>query len=592
MANFWTPVLEARSTFKDPDFELVRALTGGVTNPSGQVVSSTTALGVTAYFACIRNKSDDIAETPIRMIEEVKPGIFRAVNEHPSLTLVADDPNPMMDPMDFWSTMVGHMNGWKGAFAEIVFNSFGQPVEMWPIDPNTVHVMWDIPHKTLVYEVTENGQFFRFRPKEIFHLSGFGFDGFTSFIMSQVAQTAIGKALATQDFSAAFFGNGATLNAVLEAPPTLTETGLKLLRSSFRERHQGARKAYDTPILPDGVTYREITNNPKNSQLIEAMHGGTEDMARLFRMPPHKIQHDLHSTFTNIAEQNRRYVEDTLSADVRRIVQQAKKKLLPAPGDKRKRFKYDFSELLEGDPVSQADVEMKWFQMGRLTINEQLEKSNRPPIGPEGDIRFVPANLMALSAVRTEPAEVVTEPEPDEATANGDESLIEQPTESESNRAILQQVAEGIRDAQPALVADAVKHPTNGALSAIIGLFRRDFRRFQRITETKCMTAIEKERLIPWAQEHYIAEEKYVSEYLMEQYAVLLAVLPGKHMPVSDLAEKMAREYIAESYTRVMKGARGEKTDNLDLFAATMAIRAVRLAGADCEGLDICDPTG
>lgn len=545
MANLWTPVLaEKRATFLDVGTDFARALIGSSQNTSGQVVTSRTALGVTAYFDCIRNISDDVAKTPMFMTEDTKPGMTKAIHRHAMLTLVSDQPNPFMDGMVFWSTMIGHMLGWKGGFAEIVLNGAGQPVEMWPIDPNTMSVIWDIQRKTLIYEVNSEGKFFRFRPDEIFHLRGFGFDGFTSWLMSDIAQLTIGRALATREFSAAFFGNGATLKAVLEAPPTLTEKGMELLKTTFRDRHQGASKAHGTPILPDGVTYREITNDPKKSQLIEAMHLGTEEIAGLFRMPLHKIQHDLRSTFSNVTELNKLYQQDTLSGPARRVVQECKSKLLIAPRDKNKRFRYDWSDLLRADPVANADVLLKKFQMGGLTINEQLQEDNKPGIGPKGNVRFVMANLVPLEkALEPKPGPPEPGPEPDEPES-----------------------------------PDTAETGTENTIKAVTALFKRDFRRFQRITETKAMTAQEKDHINEWAEKHYVAEEKYITEYFMEHYAILVSVVPSNDRAVSDLAESMAKEYVRESYTRVMAGSRGEKIDTLERFAGIMAVRAVQMA--------------
>lgn len=541
MANLWTPV-QARATLNSADNWFTRSLIGAP-NASGQTVTPRSALGLSAYYACIRNISEDLAKTPIRMVEVQSNGSFSAVNSHPALTLMSDQPNPMMDPMDFWTTIIAHMLGWQGGFAEIVRNGFDDPIEMWPLDPSTVRIMWDGVKKTLAYEVSTGGRTVLLRPEDVFHIKGLGFDGFTSFLIADIAKLSIGRALATQEFSAAFFGNGAQLKGVLEAPATLTEPGMKLLRDTFTLRHSGAGQSWKTPILPEGVVYKEISTDPEKSQLIMAMHSGIEDMARIFRMPPQKIQHDVRSTFNNVAEQNKFYQHDTLSGHAKRICEQGRSKLLSGLADKNKRFKHDFSDLLEADPVSQADVETKQFMTGQWTTNELMAKRGRKGIGKIGDRRFVPANLIALDKLDEEPKPIpvpVAPPEPE-------------PPEPKT-----------------VLLMDSPQ------IKAIIRLFRQDFRRFATTEEKQAMGKIANGKLEEWADKYYPKQERYLAGHLAVPFEVLRTAL-GVDCDVRDLGKRMAGEYMRESRDRIMAGSRNEDTETLDRFAGMMAVRAVNM---------------
>ena len=52
--------------------------------------------------------------------------------------------------------------------------------------------------------------------------------------------------------------------------------------------------------------------------------------------------------------------------------------------------------LLRGDPVKRAQVNKTKFMHGHTTINEWRAQDDLDPIGPEGDQRFVPANLLPI----------------------------------------------------------------------------------------------------------------------------------------------------------------------------------------------------
>lgn len=70
----------------------------------------------------------------------------------------------------------------------------------------------------LVYTYkADNGQV-KLRRENILHIPGLGFDGLIGYSPVAMAKNSIGMALATEDYGAAFFANGANPGGVLEHP--------------------------------------------------------------------------------------------------------------------------------------------------------------------------------------------------------------------------------------------------------------------------------------------------------------------------------------------------------------------------------------
>lgn len=70
------------------------------------------------------------------------------------------------------------------------------------------------------------------------------------------AREAIGLALATEEFGARFFGNGARPGGVLEHPGAVKDP--EKLRESWNKVYQGTRNSNKVAVLEEGMKYHEL----------------------------------------------------------------------------------------------------------------------------------------------------------------------------------------------------------------------------------------------------------------------------------------------------------------------------------------------
>ena len=524
---------------------------GGQTNSSGQVVTSTSALGLPAYFAGLRNISEDVAKVPIKMFRERKDGNLESVRNHDLLNVINRQPNPFMSRMNFWTTIMSHKIGFQGGFAEIVRDVGGKVTALWPIDPSTVKVIWDMKAESLTYEIQmDNGQFIMLDSNSMFHVRGMGLDGFTQYMLSAVGQIPIGRALAAQDMAAAHFGNGATLKGVLEAPPTLKRENAELLMKTFSLRHAGSSNAYKTPVVPDGVTYKTIESDPQKSQLIETSEFGVEDVARLLRIPPNKLQHLKRSSFSNIEEENRNYTLDSLMPHSVNICEEIQLKLLNKDADQNLLCKFDFSVLLEADVEKRTAVLVKEFQMGMWSTNELLRMKSMDEIGPDGDRRFVMSGVQPLDAE--------LEPGPDEPIEPQPAPQLTGDMEGD--------------DVQAAAPVGVGEH------RAMHKMFANHIERFKRIQEDKYARATKSGKVdINWLNKFFNGHERNVYDSLIPCYEVLCTRHGVPPIHSIDITRSMVSEFreFSEKHLNLDTHETGYLTS--DQFVDRMAARALQI---------------
>jgi len=394
MRGIMAAILGERTDSQNPSPWLLDWFAGRRTE-AGPRVNPKTAMGLSAYFGCLRNISEDIGKLPLKVYRRLKPRGKELAPEHPAYSLLHDAPNADMSAMSFRETLTAHAMGWGGGFAEIPRTGRGQPGGLNLIHPSRVTMGRDADKK-LVYDVRSNdlgADVVRLQQHQVFHIHGLGSVGTSGFSLSVLGAQAIGLGLAVEQFGARFFRNDARPGGVLEHPGALKDTAWAHLRESWSEQYAGAEQSHKPAILEEGMKWNTVGIPPEEAQFLETRQFQIEDIARWFRMPPHKIQHLLRATFTNIESQAIEYVGDTLEPWATRWEQEIQRKLF-TPAEQNIYFaEHLFKGLLRGDQVKRSIFYGKMFGMGAMSQNDIREAENDNPIGPEGDVYYIPLNM-------------------------------------------------------------------------------------------------------------------------------------------------------------------------------------------------------
>jgi HK97 family phage portal protein len=398
---------ELRATYRDPDGWLYDFLADGADNVSGISMSPRKALGIAAYWASIQAISQDTAKLPLKLYERMPNGEKRLRDNHPLYPILHDAPNDEMSTMVFRETLMHHVLGWGNGYAEIVRDGTGGALELWPLDPTLVRVERDKDRGQLVYWVRYDYRSPEkpLAPGRVFHLQGLGFNGITGYSVAQMAKQTLGLALASERSGASFFGAGSRPGGILEHPKVLDEEARKNLRKSWEAMHKGSENAHKTAVLEQGLTFKPMGIPNEDAQWLESRQFSVEEIARFFRIPPHKIGHLADATYSNIESQAISYVSDTLLAWLVRWEQEIQRKLI---GKREQRLfaEHSVNGLLRGDTKARFTAYQMAILSGWMSRNEARELENMNPV-EDLDTFLEPLNMG--------PAGGTKEPEPEPA---------------------------------------------------------------------------------------------------------------------------------------------------------------------------------
>ena len=162
------------------------------------------------------------------------------------------------------------------------------------------------------------------------------------------------------------------------------------------------------------MKYTPISVSPEQAQFLETRKFQINEIARIFRIPPHMIGDLEKSSFSNIEQQSLEFVKYTLDPWVIRFEQAITKTLL-SPREKPQIYvKFNLEGLLRGDYESRMNGYAVARQNGWMSANDirELENLDRISIEAGGDLYLVNGNMLPLSlagayaqTTESEPAE-------------------------------------------------------------------------------------------------------------------------------------------------------------------------------------------
>ena len=376
---------------------------------SGKYVTERSAMQMTAVYCCVRILSEAVASLPLQFYRYTDDGGKEKAVEHPLYFLLHDEPNPEMTSFIFRETLMTHLLLWGNAYSQIIRNGKGEVVALYPLMPDRMKVDRD-EHGRLYYEYTvydsddvdgrkgtdKVGRTVRLHPHDVLHIPGLGFDGLVGYSPIAMAKNAIGLAIATEEYGSKFFANGAAPSGVLEHPGTIKDPSK--VRESWQATFGGSGNANKIAVLEEGMKYTPISISPEQAQFLETRKFQIDEIARIFRVPPHMIGDLEKSSFNNIEQQSLEFVKYTLDPWVSRW-EQAMVRALLTPDEKKKYFfKFNVDGLLRGDYQSRTNGYATARQNGWMSANDirELENLDRIPAKEGGDLYLINGNMTKL----------------------------------------------------------------------------------------------------------------------------------------------------------------------------------------------------
>lgn len=282
---------------------------------------------------------------------------------------------------------------------------------------------------------------------DIFHLQGLTLHELGGLSLLDHARETVGRQLAANGYGDDFFKNNAVPQGFFAHPKHMSQPAQENFRKNMSALYgtQGAR--HRIAVLEEDIKWVSTGINPKDAMLIDAMRWGVPEVARFFKMPPHRLADPSRQGWNTTEAENRSYFSTTLGGWTDRLQWEANAKFfLNTETDYYTEF--DTSEMVKPTTLERFQAHGVAIQWGFMTRNEARAQEDLKSL--EGlDEPLTPVNMT------TDPSGMdQSDPEPTQ-----DPPMVEDDQEEvDQNRAL--QIAQ--RD----VLADQLERMTKRVTSA------------------------------------------------------------------------------------------------------------------------------
>ena len=358
---------------------------------AGTPIDESTAMRISAFYSCVLLISDTISTLPLdayirrdgnrvpyrpRPDWVMKPDVDLLRSEHYQQVLVS----LLLD---------------GNAFIRIYRDSRGDVANLVVLDPMRITVRRNPATREIEY-VFDSSDAGVVSKDDMLHITEMRKPGALRGL-SRVSELKdnLGLASALQSFAARFFGQGATVQGIIEFPGNLTREQATNLRDNFDISHKSYKKAHKTGVLSGGAKYTKTGTAPDEAQMLESRKLAIEEIARMFRVPPHMIAITTPGamSYASLEQNIINFVVHTLRPYLEKI-EQAYTTLLPSEAF----IKFNVDGLLRGDYTTRIQGYSIGLQAGFYSVNDVRRFEDLRPVDQGDQFRVPLANINIMDA--------------------------------------------------------------------------------------------------------------------------------------------------------------------------------------------------
>ena len=365
---------------------------GGRRNTSAGVsITEQSAMSITAVYSAVTIIAEHIAMLPYQLFKT--DGTTNVLQDRDARnTLISRRPNRFQNSMEYREMMLITFLLRGRAVAEIITNEAGAITDLIPRHPDYITPFW-APDDTIafVYQPID-GKRRILLSSEVVDFRGPSTDGLNCLSPIRQNEETLGIAKAAEQFAGRFFGSGTVVSGVLETDAALSDTAYQRLKE-WTDRHQGVGRSHNPAILEEGLSWKPVSVNAADAQLLQTRSYQVEDVARIYRIPAYKLNRMDSVKFNTTEQQAIDFVTDTLLPRVTRFELAHNRSILNADEQRTLHTEINLKGLLRGDSKTRSEFYKSMWNMGVYNANRILQLENENPIDG-GDRYYVPVNVV------------------------------------------------------------------------------------------------------------------------------------------------------------------------------------------------------
>lgn len=327
------------------------------------------AMNVPAFAACVNKIAETVSTIPIRLYRLVD-GKLEAVEDDARVRLLNDDTGDTLDGVQFKRALVRDYLTGKGGYAFI--NRTGNQIRsLHYVRESEVSFLFTSDPIFKDYDIMIQG--IKYKPFEFLKVLRNTEDGRSGRSVVDENSEVLSVAYHSLEYEKNLVKTGGNKKGFVKSAKKLAEPAIKALKAAWRRLYQNNTE--NVVILNDGLEFQEASNTSVEMQLNENKKTNSDEICKLFNMPPAMIN-------GGATEQDKtNFVQYCLNPILKEFECALNRDLLLESEKGSYYFAADTSELTKGDIEKRFRAYETASKNGFMQIDEIRMRENLPPLG-------------------------------------------------------------------------------------------------------------------------------------------------------------------------------------------------------------------
>ena len=327
------------------------------------------AMNVPAFAACVNKIAETVSTIPIRLYK-VENEKLEEVKGDERIRILNDDTGDTLDGVQFKRALVKDYLTGKGGYA-FINRSGNQISSLHYVKENEISFLFAPDPIFKDYDIMIQGT--RYKPFEFLKVLRNTEDGRSGKSVVDENSEVLSVAYHSLKYEKGLVKTGGNKKGFIKSPKKLTQAAIDALKAAWRNLYQNNTE--NVVILNEGLEFQEASNTSVEMQLNENKKTNSDEICKLFNMPPAMINGGaLEQDKTN-------FVQYCLNPILKEIECALNRDLLLESEKGSYYFAADTSELTKGDIEKRFRAYETASKNGFMQIDEIRLKENLPPLG-------------------------------------------------------------------------------------------------------------------------------------------------------------------------------------------------------------------
>lgn len=327
------------------------------------------AMNVPAFAACVNKIAETISTIPIRLYRLVD-GKLEAVEDDARVRLLNDDTGDTLDGVQFKRALARDYLMGKGGYAFI--NRTGNRIRsLHYVRESEVSFLFTSDPIFKDYDIMIQGT--KYKPFEFLKVLRNTEDGRSGQSIISENSEILSVAYHSLRYEKNLVKTGGNKKGFVKSAKKLAEPAIRALKDAWRRLYQNSTE--NVVILNEGLEFQEASNTSVEMQLNENKKTNSDEICKLFNMPPAMIN-------GGVTEQDKtNFVQYCLNPILKEFECALNRDLLLESEKGSYYFAADTSELTKGDIEKRFRAYETASKNGFMQIDEIRLRENLPPLG-------------------------------------------------------------------------------------------------------------------------------------------------------------------------------------------------------------------